>query len=292
MEYSAGDAVPYLDRIPAGVLEMVRTAGAEVASSGDLITRFVAGWTDELLTSHTRTAEALAAIAGEVLKECGRRARAGDPASEFEAMEWIRAAFAARRLITDHGPNVSAGANAANPHYEPTAESSATVGLGSVLLIDLWAHEDGGMWADQTWMAWTGDDPIPADVTAAWEAVRDARDAAIARIRRGLANVDGVRGADADDAARGVLIERGFEQAIWHRTGHSIDVHELHGSGPNLDNLETRDDRRLIDGSGFSVEPGVYFPGRFGIRSEVNAVVWKGELVVTPSRTQTGMLRV
>jgi len=292
MEYSAGDGVPYLDRIPAGVIELVRGSASEIVASGELITRFVAGWTADHLASHTRAAEALAAIAGEVMRECGRRARAGNPATEHEAMEWIRAAFAARRLITDHGPNVSAGANAANPHYEPTAESSARVELDSVLLVDLWAHEDGGMWADQTWMAWVGDAPVPAEVTKAWLAVRDARDAAITRIRTGLAARDGVRGADADDAASAVLTERGFADAIWHRTGHSIDVHELHGSGPNLDNLETRDDRRLIDGCGFSIEPGVYFPGHFGVRSEVNGVVWKGELVVTPQRMQVDLLGV
>lgn len=292
MEYSAGNSVPYLDRIPAGVIEMVRAAGADIVTSGDLVTRFFAGWTDDLVASHRRAGEALAAIAEEVLRECGRRARAGTPASEFEAMGWIRDAFAARHLITDHGPNVSVGANAANPHYEPTAAASAPVELGKVLLIDLWAHEDGEMWADQTWMAWVGDDPVPDDVTKAWEAVRDARDAAIARITTGLAAREDVRGADADDAARAVLDERGFTSAIWHRTGHSIDVHELHGSGPNLDNLESRDERRLIDGSGFSIEPGVYFPGKFGIRSEVNAVVWKGELVVTPSRIQRDLLIV
>lgn len=293
MEVSEGDAVPYVDRIPAGVLEMVRAAGATgVQHSGELIAQFVSGWTAEHVESHKRAAEALAAIAAEVQRECGRRAREGQPATEYEAMEWIRSAFESRHLFTDHGPNVSVGANAANPHYEPTAERSARVELGQVLLIDLWAHEDGGMWADQTWMAWLGDDAIPSDVTRAWEAVRDARDAAIARIRRGLASQDGVRGADADDAARAILAERGFESAIWHRTGHSIDIHELHGSGPNLDNLETRDVRRLIEGCGFSIEPGVYFPGRFGIRSEVNAVVWNGELLVTPGGIQTDLHRV
>ena len=120
MEYSPGDAVPYLDRIPAGVLEMVRASGAQVASSGDLVTRFFAGWSPEGLEAHKRSAEAIAAIAEEVMRECGRRARSANPATEFEAMEWIRQAFAARHLITDHGPNVSVGANAANPHYEPT----------------------------------------------------------------------------------------------------------------------------------------------------------------------------
>jgi len=162
MEYAAGDAIPYLDRIPAGVLELVRSSGADVVSSGDLVTRFFAGWSQAGFDSHVETAEAIATIADEVLRECGRRARTEDPATEFEAVEWIRKAFAERRLTTDHGPNVSVGANAANPHYEPTAESSAVITTNQVLLIDLWAFAEGGVWADQTWMAWIGDEADPA----------------------------------------------------------------------------------------------------------------------------------
>jgi Xaa-Pro dipeptidase len=292
MEYSAGDAIPYLDRIPAGVIELVKASGATIASSGDLVTRFFAGWSPEGFASHKRSAEALAAIAQEVMMECGRRARSDRPATEYEAMEMIRSAFKARKLITDHGPNVSVAANAANPHYEPTAEASATITDNNVLLIDLWAYEEGGVWADQTWMAWIGEGEIPADVTRAWEAVRDARDAASALIARELKAGRDVRGADADDAARAVLTERGFADAIWHRTGHSIDPHALHGSGPNIDNLETREERRLIRGCGFSIEPGVYFPGKFGMRTEVNGVVWDEGLVVTPGKIQMDLLRV
>ena len=286
MEYSPGDAVPYVDRVPAGVIEMVRAACATVVTSGDFVTRFFATWTPDGVTTHKRAAEALAAIAEEVMRECGRRARTSAPATEFEAMQMIRTGFKARHLEADHGPNVSVGANGANPHYEPTAEVSARITPNNVLLVDLFAFEPGGVWADQTWMAWIGPDPVPADVMKAWNAVRDARDAAIARIRKGLGAKEDVRGADADDAARGVLTERGFADVILHRTGHSIDPQALHGSGPNLDNLESREERRLIHASGFSVEPGVYFPGKFGIRSEVNGLIWNGELVITPEKIQ------
>ena len=292
MEYASGDAIPYLDRIPAGVLELVRASGAEVVTSADLVTRFFAGWTAQGLESHRRAAEAIGAIAEEVMRECGRRARTPNPATEFEAMEWIRKAFEARRLITDHGPNVSVGANGANPHYEPTVQASAVITADNVLLVDLWAYEAGGVWADQTWMAWIGDQPVPVDVARAWDAVRDARDAAIAHIRTKVAAKQDVRGADADDAARTVLTERGFADVILHRTGHSIDAQALHGSGPNLDNFETREERRLLEGCGFSVEPGVYLPGKFGMRTEVNGILWGGALVITPSRIQTELWRV
>jgi Xaa-Pro aminopeptidase len=293
MEYASGDAIPYLDRIPAGVIELVRASGAtDIVSSGDLVTQFFAGWSEQGFASHKRAAEAIAAIAKEVMRELGRRARGAKPATEYEGMELIREAFAARKLVTDHGPNVSVGASAANPHYEPTAEVTAIVKPDSVLLIDLWAHEDGGIWADQTWMAWIGDGAVPPDVQRVWEAVRDARDAAAAHISAKLAAKESVRGADADDAARAVIAERGYSNAIWHRTGHSIDPHALHGSGPNIDNLETREERRLIRGSGFSIEPGLYFPGRFGVRSEVNGIVWDTGLVITPNEIQQEMLRV
>ena len=256
------------------------------------MTRFFAGWSRAGFESHKKSAEVLAAIAQEVMRECGRRARTANPATEYEAVGWIKKAFAARHLVTDHGPNVSVGANAANPHYEPTEEESAVIGNNSVLLVDLWAYEEGGVWADQTWMAWIGDGAIPAEVTRVWEAVRDARDASAAHISARLAAKEAVSGADADDAARAVLAERGYAKAILHRTGHSIDPYELHGSGPNIDNLETREERRLIESCGFSIEPGVYLAGDFGVRSEINGVVWDGKLVITPQVIQRDLMRV
>ena len=161
---------------------------------------------------------------------------------------------------------------------------------GDVLLIDLWAMEQGGMWADQTWMASLGEPS--AKVLAVWTAVRNARDAAISLIRGRIVAGAPVRGAEADDAARGVIEAAGYGPNFTHRTGHSIDARALHGAGPNLDNLETRDDRVLIAGVGFSVEPGVYLPGEFGVRTEVNAYVGARELVITPREIQTDLIVV
>src|SRR5487761_2113255 len=149
MEYSPGDAVPYLDRVPAGVLELVRAAGAEVVSSGPLVTRFYAAWTPAHVASHERAAEIIARIAHQAMQMAGQRARSPKPLTEYELMQWILSQFRAANVETDHGPNVSVGANAANPHYEPTAAVSALIRQGDLLLIDLWAHEpDGGVWAD------------------------------------------------------------------------------------------------------------------------------------------------
>ncbi|MBU6367513.1 MAG: M24 family metallopeptidase, partial [Gemmatimonadetes bacterium] len=255
MEYSPGDAIPYLDRIPAGVLEMVRAAGATVECSGALVSQVYAVWSPEQRASHERAAEHVAAIARETIAHAGAMAAAGTPAAEHELQARILDAFARAGLETDHGPDVAASENAANPHYVPSAASPRLVRRGDVLLVDLWAREPGGVYADQTWMAVLGA-PSPR-VTAVWEAVRDARDAALALLRERIEGGIAVRGAEADDAARAVIEARGYGPHFWHRTGHSIDPRELHGSGPQIDHLESRDDRLLIAGVGFSIEPGV-----------------------------------
>jgi Xaa-Pro dipeptidase len=289
MEYSPGDAIPYLDRVPAGVVEMIRAAGATVVSSADLVTRFYAVWTEEERGSHERAAAAISEIARNAIWFAGERANT-DPVSEFELREWILSRFAAQGLETDHGPIVAVDGNAANAHYEPTREGSAPIKRGAILLVDLWARENGGVYADQTWMASLGH-PSQRNSTV-WEAVKGARDAAIEFLSSRISRGEPTRGAEVDDAARAVIARYGFAELFIHRTGHSIDVRDLHGSGPHLDNLETREERVLISGVGFSIEPGVYLPGDVGMRSEVNAFVRDRELVVTPSDYQRELLIV
>jgi len=284
MEYSAGDAVPYLDRIPAGVLEMVRAAGATVESSADLVSRFYAVWSDTDLSSHQRAGEIIARIAREAFQRAGEGARSGSPLTEYELRQWILDQFAANKISTDHGPIVAIGPNAADPHYEPAATGSASVARASILLIDLWAREDGGVFADQTWMGSLGD-PGARDIEV-WTAVRDARDAAIDLVGERVRGRTAVRGGEVDDAARGVITSRGYGDYFIHRTGHSIDPRDLHGSGPHIDNLETREERLLVPGVGFSIEPGIYLPGEVGMRSEVNAYVGDGRVIITPSEYQ------
>ncbi len=290
MEYSPGDAVPYLDRIPAGVLEMVRDSGAIVVSSADLVSRFYAVWTPENLASHQRAAKIIAGIAPSAMKRAGDAARNGSPLTEYDLQQWILAEFRANGISTDHGPIVAIGPSAANPHYEPPAEGSALIETGDILLIDLWAREEGGVFADQTWMGSLGQ-PSPRNV-GIWEAVRDARDAAIALLRERIPAGKAVSGGEVDDAARAVITSRGFGEQFIHRTGHSIDSRDLHGSGPHIDNLETREERLLIPGVGFSIEPGIYLEGDVGMRSEVNGWVGDRLLVVTPAEYQIDLIIV
>lgn len=291
MEYSPGDAIPYLDRVPAGVLELVRATGATVVSSGELVSQVYATWTPAQLASHERAAARIAAIAYDTIQHAGAMVAAGTPAAEHELQARILDAFARAGLETDHGPDVAASENAANPHYAPSAAAPRLVQRGDVLLVDLWAREaGGGVYADQTWMASLG---APSDrVVTIWETVRDARDAALDLLTARIAAGAPVRGGEADDAARAVIEARGFGPHFWHRTGHSIDARELHGSGPQIDNLESRDDRLLIPGVGFSIEPGIYLPGELGVRSEVNAYVGEDALLITPATPQRDLFVV
>lgn len=290
MEYSPGDAVPYLDRVPAGVLEMVRNAGATVVSSADLVSAFYAVWSDEQRASHERASRAVSTLGQEAIRLAGSRADSASPMTEYALQKWIRERFEAGGLETDHGPIVAIGPNAANPHYEPTAESSATINRGDILLVDLWAREKNGVFADQTWMGSLGA-PSKRD-TNIWLAVRDARDAAIALLRERLAAHQPVRGGEVDDAARSVITQRGYGEHFIHRTGHSIDPRDLHGSGPHIDNLETREDRALIPGVGFSIEPGIYLAGDVGMRSEVNGFIGADGLLITPADYQKELMIV
>src|SRR3954470_11694163 len=290
MEYSPGDAVPYLDRVPAGVLEMVRNAGATVVSSADLVSRFYAVWSSDQRASHERAARAVSTIGQEAIRLAGSRADSAAPLTEYALASWIRERFEAGGLETDHGPIVAIGPNAANPHYGPTAESSATIKRGDILLVDLWAREKNGVFADQTWMGSLG---TPSDRdTKIWLAVRDARDAAISLLEKRIGGGQPVRGGEVDDAAREVITARGYGDNFFHRTGHSIDPRDLHGSGPHIDNLETREERELIPGVGFSIEPGVYLANDVGMRSEVNGFIGNDGLLITPSDYQKDLLIV
>jgi len=290
MEYSPGDAVPYLDRVPGGVLEMVRAAGAEIVSSGVLVSRFYALWTDVQLASHKRAARFVAATARAAFDEAGERSRTDKPITEYELQQWIAKRFRDAGLEFDHEPIVAVNEHAANPHFAPSKENPRPIRRGDLLLIDLWAREHEGIYADQTWMGSIGE-PTPRMVEV-WTAVRDARDAAIALLREKIPSGVAVRGAEVDDAARSVLTARGFGEQFVHRTGHSIDSRQLHGAGPHIDNFESREVRELIPGLGFSIEPGAYLSGELGVRAEVNAFIAPGEVIITPEDYQHDLIVV
>lgn len=291
MEISPGDAVPYVDRVPHGVIELIESFGARVVSSGTLITRFAARWSAAELAGHRRAAEALAEIAGDTLRWAGAQLAAGEEVRETAMQARVMDAFGRASLVTDHPPIVGFQANAANPHYEPRAGADRRLAAGDVVLLDLWAGPKlGSVFADQTWMAYAGGNP-GAEEGRIWKTVRDARDAAVGILKEKWGKGHAVTGAALDDAARGVIRAAGYGEYFVHRTGHSID-RDLHGSGPHLDNFETADERMLIPGVGFSVEPGIYLPGRFGMRSEINVHMGDAGPEVTPYRPQHDLLLI
>jgi Xaa-Pro aminopeptidase len=283
MEVSPGDAVPYLDRVPSGVVELIRSLGGTVVPSAGLVTQFAARWSVDETAGHERAAEQLAGIARTALARAVHEGGTGltESAMQHRVIEAIQAAG----LEFDHPPIVGFGPNAADPHYEPIAGKDRTLAPNEVVLLDLWAGPGlGTVFADQTWMGFSGPTP-PARVQKVWEVVRDARDAAIALVLDRAGRGAPIRGYEVDRAARDVIEAAGFGQYFVHRTGHSID-RDLHGSGPHCDDYETHDDRLLMPGVGFSIEPGIYLTGEFGVRSEVN-MYWGPEgAVVTPGERQ------
>ncbi|MGH7515400.1 MAG: M24 family metallopeptidase [Gemmatimonadales bacterium] len=290
VDWSPRGAIPYLDGVPLGVAELLRELGATLVPSAELVTRYCSVWSPADVASHCRAAEAIAAIAREALALAGSRVSTSDPITEHALATWVRERFDRAGLVTESGPSVSWGPNAARAHYDPTAEESAPIVPGAMLLLDLWATEPGGIYADQTWMAAIG---APSDRDARlWSVVRTARDAALELIGSRVRSGAPVRGAEADAAARRVLGLAGLADRTVSRTGHSIDRYGLHGFGPPIDDTETFDDRQLIPGVGFSVEPGVYLPGEAGVRSEVNVVIGDREIVVTPKDYQADLLVV
>ncbi|HEU0013040.1 MAG TPA: M24 family metallopeptidase [Longimicrobium sp.] len=283
MEYAENDAVPYVDQVPAGVLELVRAAGGNIVTSANLVSAFNARWSPEGVASHRRAAKVVADTAHAAFSRIAAAARAGRTTTEWEMRRWIQERFTEAGLTVGADAIVAVNANAANPHYAPSAEKHAEIRPGDLVLIDLYGKEDGpeAVYGDQTWMGYVGE-TVPERLATIFAAVRDARLAAIDRIRSRHAAGQPPAGWEADDAARAVITERGWGEAFIHRTGHSID-RELHGSGPNIDNLETRDTRTLIQGVGFSIEPGIYLAGDVGFRSEVNVYMGPdGPEVTTP----------
>ena len=272
MEYSPQGAIPYVSRVDAGTIELVRAQGVEVVSSGDLIQEFEAHWSDAAIESHYQAANILYRVKDQAFETVTKRLRDGVATTEFDVQRLMNDWFAEYGLMTDSGPNVSAQEHAGNPHYLPSAEQSRTIGKDELLLLDLWGKLDvpGAVFADITWVGFTGKQ-VPGEMAKAFAVIRDARDAAVDVVEQAAAKRQEVRGFELDRAARAVIEKAGYGRHILHRTGHSLGE-TVHGNGAHLDDYETHDERQLLPGSGFTIEPGLYFD-HFGVRTEIN-VVW------------------
>ena len=272
MEYSPNCAIPYVSRVDAGTIELIRTLGVTVVSSGDLIQQFEARWNDAAIATHRAASEKLYRIKDQAFAEIARRLRDGVPTNEYDIQQRMVGWFKDEGLIADSAPCVSAMENAGNPHYLATAKDHRAIRKDELVLLDLWGKLDqpASVFADITWMGFTGPN-VPDRMAKAFAAICDARDAAVDSVQDAANAGREVRGFEADKAARRVLIDAGYEDAILHRTGHSLGEN-VHGNGAHLDDYETHDERRLLPGSGFTIEPGLYFKD-FGVRTEIN-MVW------------------
>ncbi len=286
VEYSEDDRIPQLDRVPAGVLDLIKRSGVNLVASSELVTLFAAGWSEAELASHRRASNAIASIAARAFKQAAEAVRSGGSLSEWGLKESILEAMEDAGLV-EGDTIVGVGANAADGHYEPTPQGAVPIVADRVLLIDLWAREPGSVFADQTWMGFMGTE-IPDRVQEVWRAVHGARTAAVKWAEDHFGNPDTpLRGCDVDAASRAVIEQAGFGDCFNHRTGHSID-NEVHGLGPNIDGVETSDERILLPGIGFSVEPGVYMADEFlGVRSEINVYLGLTGPEVTTPKPQT-----
>jgi Xaa-Pro aminopeptidase len=272
MEYSPLNAIPYVSRVDAGTIEAVRAAGAEVVSSGDLVQRFEAVWSDEAVKTHRRASDSLYRIKDRAFALVGSRLGSGDALTEFDVQSAMLEWFEEEGLVSDSTPNVSAQENAGNPHYHPSRDVHRAIRPNEILLLDLWGKlpVDGAVFADITWVGFTGS-RVPEEYAGAFAAIREGRDAAIDAVQSAVREGREIRGFEVDRACRRVIERAGFGAAFIHRTGHSLGE-TVHGNGVHMDDYETHDDRRLIPGTGFTIEPGIY-TDRYGLRTEVNMFV-------------------
>ena len=259
MEYSPECAIPYLSRVDGGTVDFVRRHGVRVISSGDLVGRFEAAWDAAAIATHRAASEKLYKIKDRAFEYIGAKLSAGDALTEFEVQQQMVGWLRESGLVFDAPPIVSAQENAGNPHYAPTEQKSRVIRPNEVLLVDLWGKLDtpASVYADITWCGFSGD--APPDIAKAFGVIVAGRDAAVSKVQAAVAANQPIYGFEVDRATRDVITAAGYGDYFIHRTGHSLGE-EVHGNGVHMDDYETHDDRRLVTGTGFTIEPGVYTP--------------------------------
>lgn len=280
MQYSALNDIPYIGLVDAGTIELLKSFGVEPVSSADLVQIFEARWSAEALAMHLEAGKVVHPAIHAAFAMIRDAVRAGKSIGEFDVQQEIVRLFAAQNLEADEAPIVAVNANCSNPHYSPTKESSLPIRKNDFVLLDVWAklRKPGSVYFDVTWTGYVGEE-VPPRHAQIFSIVREARDAAIRAVQQAQREGRTIHGYEVDDAARGVIVRQGYGEYFVHRTGHSIGE-DIHGNGANMDNFETHDARRIIPGTCFSVEPGIYLP-EFGVRSEVNVYVEERDARVT-----------
>ena len=293
MQYSPDNSVPYVSRVDGGTVELIRSFQVVVESSADLVQKFEAVWTDEQLRTHTEASDKIHRIIQQAFAEIASRIRAGQAVNEYDIQQFMVRRYEEENLTSDgEPPIVAVNQNAANPHYEPTKDVHAPIKRGDFVLLDVWAKlkRPDAVYTDQTWTGYVGEN-VPEEYTRIFNIVRDARDSAVKFVQENVRAGKTIKGADVDDVSRGVITRAGYGQQFLHRTGHSIGE-EVHGNGANIDDLETKDDRKIIPRTCFSIEPGIYLEGKFGVRSEIDVYVSERDAMVTGQPIQTSIIPI
>jgi Xaa-Pro aminopeptidase len=293
MEYSSMNAIPYISRVDAGTIEQIRSLGIEIVSSSDLISMYNALWTKKQFQENKPVAYALNEIVYQAFTFIKKKILSSKSINEYDVQQFIMGEFKRRKLFTDDPPIVGVNENSANPHYTPTKQENKRIKKGDFVLIDLWAkqNKDDAVWADITWVGFVGES-VPEKYTKILNIVAEARDAAFNLIDSRFKEGKEVRGYEADAASRKVIEDAGYGKYFIHRTGHSITT-DLHGSGAHIDNFETKDERLLLPSTSFSLEPGIYLPGKFGVRTEIDVFITKdGKVMFTGKEKQKEVVAI
>lgn len=280
MQYSPKNEIPYVAMVDAGTIELVRSTGAKVVSSADLVQKYEASWTAEQLESHLAAGAAIDRIVRQGFELAARSVRDKKGMTEFDLKQWFLKEFEAANLTADNGPDIAVGPHASDPHYGPTAESASAIREGDLLLLDVWGKTKaaGSVYYDVTWVGYLGA-RVPEKMAKIFGIVKEARDRSVELIQSRVSAGKPLRGCEVDKTARGIIEKAGYGKYFFHRTGHNIGQ-TVHGNGVNMDGLETHDVRHLIPNTCTSIEPGIYLP-EFGIRSEVNVYIGEKEAQVT-----------
>ena len=292
MQYSPLNAIPYISRVDAGTIELVRSFEGEVVTSAELVQQFEAVWSPAQKAMHITAAENVHRIIHEAYAEIARGIRGGEAVTEYGIQQFMMGRFADAGMICDAPPIVAVNANSANAHYSPNSERFSPINKGDFVLLDVWAklNQPASVYADLSWTGFVGES-VPDQYSRIFDIVAGARDAAVSFITEKVHAGESFRGAEVDDVSRAVIREAGYADRFNNRTGHSIGA-EVHGNGANIDNLETPDTRFVVPNTCFSIEPGIYLPGEFGLRSEIDVFVGEDEVLIAGQPIQTAVIPI
>jgi len=293
MQYSPNNAIPYVSIVDGGTIELVRSFGVEVVSSGNLVSIFESHLSMEDYQSHCRAAESMQFIKDAAFKEIARRIKTGNNPTEYEIYEFMIGLYKEHNMICEDGPIVAINEHAADPHFEPRKDITTKIKEGDLVLIDLWAkkNEKGAIYYDITWMGYVGTE-VPEKIEKIFQIARAGREAALNLVKERFAKKQSVCGWEVDDVCRKVITDAGYGQYFIHRTGHNIGE-EVHGNGCHIDNLETKDERIIIPGTCFSVEPGIYMPDeKLGFRTEIDVFVTDEDNVEVSGKQQEKVIQI